>query len=174
VVSSKRRRPKRRQIGRISYYYHHGSWWVYYRDGERQVRHRVGEDEQLAEQVAAQVNAQLTIAAPTMFTLTPLTVPELCRRSLDHHQHVERSSLATIRRYRAARRHLEESSAKIGGICLTMSTRRIRSSGTSARPKSLPTGTRTRPGDTSETRTSGDCSRSSCSSRACWIPSATD
>jgi integrase len=115
VASLKRRRPKRKRIGRVSYYYHHGSWWVYYRDGERQVRRRVGEDEQLAEQVAAQVNAQLTTAAPTMFAFTPLTVPELCRRFLDHHEHVERSSLATIRRYRAALRHLEEFSAKIGG-----------------------------------------------------------
>jgi hypothetical protein len=44
-------------VGRVSYYLHHGSWWVYYLDGQRQVRRRVGDDEKLAAQTAAQVNA---------------------------------------------------------------------------------------------------------------------
>ena len=101
MASSRRRKPRRKRIGQVSYYLHHGGWWVYYKDGERQVRRRAGDDEALAEQVAAQVNAQLATAAPTMFSFTPLTVPELCQQFLDHHEHVLRSSLATIRRYRA-------------------------------------------------------------------------
>jgi integrase len=115
MATSRRRKPRRKRIGRVSYYYHHGGWWIYYREGQQQVRRRVGEDEQLAEQVAAQVNAQLTNAAPTMFSFTPVSVPDLCRRFLEHHEHVLRSSLATIRRYRAALKHLEDFSAQIGG-----------------------------------------------------------
>ena len=36
----------------------------------------------------------------------PLSIPVLRRRWLDHHEHVRRSSLQTIRRYRAATEHL--------------------------------------------------------------------
>ena len=96
--------------------FHHGSWWVYYLDGKRQVRRRTGPDEKVAEQLAAQVNAQLTTAAPTMFSFAPVTVPELCRRFLDHHEHVLRSSLATIRRYRAALKHFEDFSSHHRGV----------------------------------------------------------
>ena len=46
---------------------------------------------------------------------TPLTVPELCRRFLDDHEHVQRSSLATIRRYGSALQHLEQFATKAGG-----------------------------------------------------------
>jgi len=80
MAGSRRRKPRRKRVGRVSLYHHHGAWWVYYRDGQQQVRRRIGEDEALADQVAAQVNAQLASAAPTMFSFTPLTVSELCRR----------------------------------------------------------------------------------------------
>lgn len=106
--ASRRRRPRRKRVGRVSCYYHHGAWWVYYRDGQQQVRRRVGDDETLADQVAAQVNAQLATSAPTMFSFTPVTVRELCRQFLDDHEHIRRSSLATIRRYRAALSHLTD------------------------------------------------------------------
>lgn len=115
MASSRRRKPRRKRVGRVSLYLHHGAWWVYYRDGQQQVRRRIGEDETLADQVAAQVNAQLATAAPTMFSFTPLTVSELCRRFLDDHEHIQRSSLATIRRYRAALQHLEQFATKAGG-----------------------------------------------------------
>jgi integrase len=101
-------------VGKVSCYQHHGAWWVYYKEGQRQVRRRVG-DQTLAEQVAAQVNAQLATAVPTMFSFTPLTVGELCRRFLDDHEHIRRSSLATIRRYRAALKHLEDFATQSGG-----------------------------------------------------------
>jgi len=105
---AKRRRTRRKRVGSVSYYFHHGAWWVYYRDGRRQVRRRVGQSEQAAGQLAAQVNAQLPTGVPTPFSFTPLTVGELRSRFLDHHEHVLRSSLATVRRYRAATAHLEE------------------------------------------------------------------
>jgi hypothetical protein len=82
-------------MGKVSYYFHHGSWWVYYLDGERQVRRRTGPDEQTAAAIAAQVNAELATAAPTMFSFQPLPVGELSQQFLDHHEHVLRSSVAT-------------------------------------------------------------------------------
>lgn len=99
---------RRHRVGRVSYYHRHGSWHIYYRDGRRQVRRRAGDTEEAAAQVAAQVNAQLAVGAPTPFSFTPLTVAELRRRFLDHHENVLRSSLATVCRYRSATQHLED------------------------------------------------------------------
>jgi integrase len=72
MKAKRTRRPRRKRIGRVSCYLHHGAWWVYYKDGDRQVRRRTGPDEEIAEAIAAQVNAQLATAAPTMFSFTPL------------------------------------------------------------------------------------------------------
>jgi len=88
-------------VGRVSYYRHHGAWWIYYRDGERPVRRRIGDDEEATEQMAALTNAQLSAGAPTAFSFSPVSVVELRRRFLDHHEHVAGSSLAAVRRYRA-------------------------------------------------------------------------
>jgi len=112
VTAKRKRRPQRKRIGKVSYFFHHGSWWIYYLDGERQVRRRTGPEEQFAEQLAAQLNAQLTTAAPTMFSFSPLAVPELCQQFLDHHEHVLRSSVVTICRYRTAVKHLEDFAAR--------------------------------------------------------------
>jgi integrase len=111
VSRSKRSRPARKRVGRVSYYQHHGAWHIYYREGERQVRRRVAETEADAARVAAQVNAQLHAVAPTLLAFTPVDIPELRRRFLDHHEHVQRSSLATINRYRAATQYLEDFAA---------------------------------------------------------------
>lgn len=104
---SARRKPIRRRVGRVSYYQRHGSWHIYYRDGNRQVRRKAGDTEEVAAQMAAQVNAQLAVAAPTLFSFTPLSVRELRQKFLEHHEHVVRSTLATVGRYRAATQHLE-------------------------------------------------------------------
>ncbi|MBA3483276.1 MAG: tyrosine-type recombinase/integrase [Pirellulales bacterium] len=112
--NARKRKPHRRRAGRVSYYPHHGSWWVYYRDGGTPVRKYAGPDEKVAEQVAAQVNAQLACAAPTLFSFTPTTVPELQRAFLEHHEYVLRSSLATVSRYRAATEHLVRFSQSSG------------------------------------------------------------
>lgn len=101
------RKAVRRRLGKVSYYEHHGAWHVYYREGAKQVRRRAGTTEAEAAQVAAQVHAQLAISAPTLFSFTPVTVAELRRLWLDYHEHVLRSSLATISRYQAATKHLE-------------------------------------------------------------------
>jgi integrase len=105
----RRRKTKRqrRRVGKVSYYFRHGGWHIYYRDGGRQIRRRAGDTEEVAGQIAAQVNAQLSTKAPTLFAFSPLTVSELRRRFLDYHEHVVRSSLATVRRYSTATQHLE-------------------------------------------------------------------
>jgi integrase len=105
-------RPARKRVGRVSYYLHHGAWHLYYREGDRQVRRRVADTEEDAARIAAQVNAQLHVASPTLLAFTPITIPELRRRFLGHHEHVQRSSLATIRRYKAATQHLEDYAGK--------------------------------------------------------------
>jgi integrase len=110
-----RRRKGRKRIGRVSYYFRHGVWHVYYRDGGRQVRRRVGQSEEEAAQIAAQINAQFACFLPTPFSFAPITVPDLRRRFLEHHEYALRSSLATVRRYRAATQHLENFAASRGG-----------------------------------------------------------
>jgi hypothetical protein len=75
---------------------------VYYREGQRPVRRRLGRSETDAERVAAEINAQLAAETPTLLAFTPISVAELRQRFLDHHEHV-----ATIRRYRAATQHLQ-------------------------------------------------------------------
>ena len=109
-------RPRRKRIGRVSYYFISttAAWWVYYKDGDRQVRRRTDRTNRSPNSLR-QLNAQLTSSAPTMFSFVPLTVSELCQRFLDHHEHVLRSSLATVRRFRTAIKHLEDFATRSGG-----------------------------------------------------------
>src|ERR1700693_967683 len=107
-MSSRKRAARRRfRGGRVSLYVHHGAWWLYYRDGGKQVRRKVAHTVHDSEQVAARVNAQLTSGAPTLPAFTPVSVPDLRRQFLGYHEHVLKSSLGTLRRYRAATQHLE-------------------------------------------------------------------
>jgi integrase len=111
----RKRAPRRRRVGRVSYYSHHGSWYIYYREGAVQKRVRVGPDEAEAARLAAERNAELAggrIAAVPTFE--PITVAELRRRFLDHHEHVLCSSLATVNRYRTATAYLETFAASNG------------------------------------------------------------
>ena len=56
--------------------------------------------------LAAKVNAQLAEGAPTVLAFRSIQLKELICMWLDHHEHVRRSSLATVRRYRTAVEHL--------------------------------------------------------------------
>lgn len=100
------RAARRRRIGRVSVYRHRRRWWVYYREQGRPVRRAVADDGKAAEQVAAQINLELTASAPTLFSFRPVSVAELQRTYIDYHEHVLRSSLATVSRYRTATQHL--------------------------------------------------------------------
>jgi integrase len=107
VGELRQRRPRRRRVGRVSIYPHRRRWWwVYYREHGSPVRRAVADDEATAEQVAAQINLELTSAAPTLLSFRPISLAELQRTFVDYHEHVLRSSLATVERYRSATRHL--------------------------------------------------------------------
>lgn len=95
------------RIGQVSCYTHHGAWWVYYREGNRPVRRRVGDTAEEAARHAVQVKSQLEAGAPAALSFQPLSVAVLRRRFLAHHENVLGSSIATVRRYDAASRYLE-------------------------------------------------------------------
>jgi integrase len=97
----------RLRVGRVSVYLHHGAWWVYYRLHGRPVRRKIAASRADAEPIAAQINAQLLSGTPTLVAFTPVGIAQLRQQFLDYHEHVLRSSLATIGRYRAATQHLE-------------------------------------------------------------------
>ena len=97
---------QRRRIGRVTLYAHHGGWWIYFREDGQPIRRRAGEEPVEAERVAAEVNAQLTRAAPTLFSFKPIPVRQLAADFLTDHEVVRRSSIATVNRYRTALEHL--------------------------------------------------------------------
>lgn len=105
-MSSRRRRPARIRIGRVSVYLHHNSWWLYYRQQGDVYRSNVGTCQLTAEQQAAQINGQLTLGQPVPAMNRSLDFLQLKQQFLWHHEHVRKSSLSTIRRYRAALEHL--------------------------------------------------------------------
>lgn len=105
-MASRKGAASRQHVGSVSLYPHHGAWWIYYRDGGQPVRRKIGDSLSEARQVAAQVNAQLASGAPTLFAFTPISVADLREQFLDYHEHVLRSSVGTLARYRAATRHL--------------------------------------------------------------------
>jgi integrase len=116
------RAPLRIRIGRVSYYRHHGAWYIYYRDGTRVIRRRAPGGQAQAECEASLLNARL-VAGEAGIELPPsqppcpegpigsppdLTVADLRAQFLHHHEHVLCSSIATVSRYTAATRHLEQ------------------------------------------------------------------
>ncbi|AMV17362.1 tyrosine-type recombinase/integrase [Planctomyces sp. SH-PL14] len=104
---SRRSGAHRTRVGKVSLYQHHGAWWVYYRDDQSTpIRRRVGCDQAEAERVAAELNAQVTVSAPTLFSFEPVSVLTLRDRFIAYHETVLRSSLATVNRYRTALEHL--------------------------------------------------------------------
>ena len=95
----------RRRAGRVTVYLRGARYWIYYRNGG-QVRKPVGGNRSIAIALAAKVNAQLAEGAPTVLAFQPIDVTGLIAEWLDHHEHVRRSSLATVRRCRTAVAHL--------------------------------------------------------------------
>lgn len=97
---------RRVRIGGVSVFRHHGAWWLYYREAGRPVRKRISADPQEARAAAARVHAQLSSGERTFLAFQPITIAELQRRFLDHHEQARGSTLATVDRYRAATQHL--------------------------------------------------------------------
>jgi integrase len=94
------------RIGKVQAYLRGQVWYLCYHDNGRRHRPRVGTDRHAAKQLAAQINAQLAVGAPAAFSFEPISIPELRRRWLEHHEHVLRSSIRTVQRYRTATDHL--------------------------------------------------------------------
>lgn len=105
-------KPPRRQasksfrIGKVRAYLRSQVWYLCYREHGRRRQPRVGPDRESAQQMAAEINAQLEVGLPSALGFQPISIPELQQRWLDHHEHVRRSSVRTIERYRAATNHL--------------------------------------------------------------------
>ncbi len=94
------------RIGRVRGDLRGKAWYLTYHEEGVRHRPRVGPSLDEAKQLAAQINAQLEAGATAALSFESLTIEELRRRWLDHHEQILRSSLQTINRYRTATDHL--------------------------------------------------------------------
>ena len=93
-------------IGRVKAYRRGPNWYLCYHENGQRRRPRVGPDRDAAKKMAAQINGQLETGVCATLSFEPIGIPELRQHWLDHHEHVLRSSVNTIRRDRAATEHL--------------------------------------------------------------------
>jgi integrase len=101
------------RVGRVRAYLRGRVWYLsYWEQGQRR-QPRVGPDRDPARVLAAEINGQLEAGAPSALGFEAITFAALRQRWLDHHEHVRRSSLNTIRRYRSATSHLLEFTAHV-------------------------------------------------------------
>jgi integrase len=100
------RKSKSFRIGKVQGYLRGKVWYLCYHDQGQRHRPRVGPDYEAARQLAAQINGQLAVGAPAALSFEPISIGELRRRWLEHHEQVLRSSVQTIHRYRTATDHL--------------------------------------------------------------------
>lgn len=107
------------RVGRVTVYARGRVWYLCYWQEGRRYRPRVGSDRSAARKLAAQINAQLENEAPVVLGFEPIAIEDLRGRWLEHHENVLRSSIATIRRYRAASEHLVNFVQNGAGIKLT-------------------------------------------------------
>ena len=89
---------RRRRVGRVTVYQRSKRFWIYYRQGGQPVRMPVGPQQDEALRVAAKVNAELAEGAQPSLQFHPVCMDALIDQWLDQHEHIRRSSLATVRR----------------------------------------------------------------------------
>ena len=94
------------RVGRVRAYRRGKVWYLCYRENGRRRQPRIGPDRDRARQTASEINAQLEVGVPSALGFEPVNFPDLRQQWLDHHEHVRRSSVRTIERYRAATNHL--------------------------------------------------------------------
>lgn len=94
------------RIGKVIGYRRGQIWYLCYHENGIRRRPRVGPVIFAARQLAAQVNGQLVIGAPAALSFEPVSLHDLRKRWLEHHEHVLRSSVHTIHRYRTGTEHL--------------------------------------------------------------------
>ena len=102
------------RIGRVRADRRGKVWYLSYHEDGRRHRPRVGPSRDAARRLASEINAQLEQGAPAALSFESVDIAILRDRWLEHHEHVLRSSVQTVRRYRAATRHL---------LCFIESTR---------------------------------------------------
>jgi len=105
-LRSRRQRTDEFRIGRVKGSVRGRVWYLCYYEQGRRRRPRVGPSRDQAWQLAAQINGQLEVGVPAALSFEPLSIAELRDRWLSHHEHVRRSSLQTVNRYRTATTHL--------------------------------------------------------------------
>lgn len=121
---SRKSRPARKRVGRVSVFEHHGSWYTFHTGPDGPVRRRVEGGEAQAEYEASLLNARLVAAGAKLdvqvaavgegLTSVSVAVAELRQRFLHHHEHVLESAVATVARYRSATQYLEDVSKRNG------------------------------------------------------------
>ncbi|MFV1967240.1 MAG: tyrosine-type recombinase/integrase [Pirellulaceae bacterium] len=94
------------RIGRVRAHLRGQVWYLCYHENGQRRQPRVGPDREDARQMASEINAQLEVGAPSALGFEPVSIRDVRQRWLDHHEHVRRSSLQTIGRYRSATQHL--------------------------------------------------------------------
>ncbi len=94
------------RVGRVRADLRGKVWYLTYHENGNRQRPRVGPHRETARQLAAQINSQLEVGAPSALSFESLTISELQDRWLSQHEQVLRSSVQTINRYRAATNHL--------------------------------------------------------------------
>lgn len=100
------KQPASFRVGRVLAHQRGQVWYLRYCENGQRQRPRVGFDREQARRMAAEINAQLESGAPSLLGFEPVTSAELRQRWLEHHEHIRRSSVNTIKRYRAATMHL--------------------------------------------------------------------
>lgn len=105
-ASSSKSSAKTFRIGQVKAYLRGRVWYLQYQEHGVRRRPRVGTDRNAARRLAAQTNAQLETGDVAVLSFEPVPIPDLRQHWLDHHEHVLRSSVQTIARYRTATQHL--------------------------------------------------------------------
>lgn len=105
-MAKKRAKSTSFRVGCVRVFRRGRIWYLQYQEQGIRRQPRIGPERDLARQTAAEINAQLEVGCPSSLGFEPISIADLRERWLRFHEHVRRSSLNTIERYRAATQHL--------------------------------------------------------------------
>jgi integrase len=94
------------RVGDVCCYLRGRVWYMRYHENGRRRQVRAGKDRDAVRRLASEINTQLEFGNAATTSFEPISITDLRDRWLEHHEHVLRSSVATIKRYRTATRHL--------------------------------------------------------------------
>ncbi|CAN5464153.1 hypothetical protein BH10PLA1_BH10PLA1_09130 [soil metagenome] len=90
------------RVGRVTVYSRGKTWYLRYHEHGQRQQVRASTDLSASRQLAAKVNVQLETGVPAATSFEQISIEDLRTRWLEHHEHVKRSSVHTINRYRTA------------------------------------------------------------------------